>query len=75
MKFVGPVDVRSLNTPSGAGNTIPAPSYLNSDLLKSDPVIYIMTWSYDVRGGSPLHPLLIRYPRWTRNCVTRLTLI
>ena len=39
-----------------------------------------MNWSYDVIADLSLqlfywhsfHPLLIRYPRWTRNCVTGL---
>ena len=69
-------------TPSG--RVILHPPFLsNSDLLKIGPRNNMMNWSYDVIAGPipttfywhSFHPLLIRYPRWTRNCVTRLTLI
>ena len=44
-------------------------------LIKKCACAYIMTLCNDVSSAHSFHPLLIRYPRWTRNCVTRLTLI
>ena len=87
MKLVGPVDVRSLNTPSRAV-TLYRP-FLSDRDLETEIIerngdgdgAYIMTWSVSMTSSSPFyfwhsfHPLLNRYPRWTRNCVTRLTLI
>ena len=79
MKFVGPVDVRSHNTPSRA--VILYRPFLS--LINGSRNVYddfgAMTSSLGATilnlDGHSFHPLLIRYPRWTRNCVTRLTLI
>ena len=69
-------------TPSG--RVILHPPFLSEfRLIKNRSRNNMMNWSYDVIAGPipttfywhSFHPLLIRYPRWTRNCVTRLTLI